>query len=301
MSTKIFSTALIAATLLFPIQALATDTDGPEVGTVSPLSAVYGMSQTYSVSATDSSGVASCTMVVSSIYEVPMNLNDANNLWEVEYTFSTGRSANSIRASCTDTVGNSTIGKGRVISVSDAPISNDDQSTSSEVDATNWSRDEVVAQSPVLIKTACPGTEDFSHPCRTVYFLDNAGKRHAFPNEKVYFTWYADYSNLHIVSSIAMSSFTLSSNVTYHPGTKMVKFPSVRTVYVVARYGMLSPVSSEETAVSLYGNDWNKKIDDVSEAFYSNYTYGDPVSSSVDFSVSVQTASVESINDNLRR
>ncbi|MBI4435146.1 hypothetical protein HY630_00595 [Candidatus Uhrbacteria bacterium] len=285
--------------------ALAADTTGPEVGTVSPLSAVYNVPQTYSVTATDSSGVESCTLVVSSIYETPMAYNEDTDQWEVEYTFDTERSANSIRARCEDTLGNETSGKSRIVSVAGAPMESTDGEgdvtpiETSEVDATDWSSAEVVAASPVLIKTVCPGGEDFTHPCRTVYFLDNEGYRHAFPNEKVYFTWYADYTDLHLVSSETMSSFSLGRNITYHPGTKLVKYQTVRTVYAVERYSVLRPIASEATAIDLYGENWNQQIDDISEAFYANYSYGEIIDEESDFYVAAQTASVDSINDNL--
>lgn len=273
--------------------AIAADTTGPTISAVSPLSATYGIPQTFSVTATDASGVESCTLIISSIYETPMSYNDATYAWQATYTFTTERSANSIRAQCDDALGNSTMGKSRIVSVSDAPIE------TSEVDATQWNREDVISASPVLIKTACPGSEDDSHPCRTVYFLDNDGKRHAFPNEKVYFTWYADYSNLHLVSGSTMSSFTLGKNVVYHPGTKMVKYPTVPTVYAVERFSVLLPIASEQAANDLYGDNWNQHIDDVSESFYGDYTYGETLSTSDDFDVAQQMASVESINDNL--
>ncbi len=284
--------------------ASAADSTGPTVGTVSPLSAIYGIAQTYSVTAGDTSGVASCSLLVSSVYETAMTYSEGLDRWETSYTFTTERSANSIRAVCEDALGNVTTGKSRIISVSGSPIQSADGAgdttpQTSEVDATGWSRDEVIAVSPVLIKTACPGGEDYTHPCRTVYFLDNDGQRHAFPNEKVYFTWYADYTDLHIVSASTMSSFTLGKNVTYHPGTKMVKFPSVRTVYAVERHGVLRAIGSEETARNLYGDSWNQLVDDISEAFFGNYSLGSSVSTSSDYNVSEQTASTESINDNL--
>ena len=79
----------------------------------------------------------------------------------------------------------------------------------------------------------------------------------------------------------------------------MVKFPTVRTVYAVERFGLLRPVMSEQIAIELYGANWNQQIDDVSESFYSDYQYGEPISNSSDFDVATQITSVESINDNL--
>jgi hypothetical protein len=292
MKQAIILLLILSSFIQTPI-AFASDTTGPTVGEVTPLSATYGVAQIFSVSANDPSGVESCTLVISSIYETKMSFDADTNLWNASYTFTTERSANSIRAKCSDSLGNLTTGKARIVTVSNAPRE------TSEVDATQWNRGDIIAASPVLIKTACPGTEDATHPCRTVYFLDDEGKRHAFTNEKVFFTWYSDYSNLHIISSSTMASFTLGKNIVYHPGIKMVKFPTVRTVYAVERFGLLRPVMSEQIAIELYGANWNQQIDDVSESFYSDYQYGEPISNSSDFDVATQITSVESINDNL--
>jgi len=295
--------------LIFAIVPVANasyhDTDGPTVSAVSPLSATYTVPSTFSATASDPSGVASCTLLVSSIYETPMTYNADLGRWEATYTFTTIRSANSIRAVCLDSLGNETKGPSKIIEVANAPIEaphsygDDGLPLPAEVDATAWSEAEVVAASPVLIKTVCPGGEDFTHPCRTVYFLDNTGKRHAFPNEKAYFTWYAAFENIHLITNAMMASFTLGGNVRYHPGMKMIKFPTVNKVYAVARYGVLRPIASEEVARGLYGDNWNQQIDDVSEAFYNNYIFGDELTHAIGFDVTAQRGSVSSINDNI--
>lgn len=295
-----FLSALFAFSLLLsPVAAVAiVDTAGPTISEVAPLTAVYTVPQLYSATASDASGVASCTLLVSSVYETPMTYNSLLSRWQVSYTFTTYRSANSIRMVCQDIYGNETKGPSRIISVSAAPSSDDDDAVS-EVDATDWTSAEIVAASPVLIKTACPGGEDFTHPCRTVYFLGNDGVRHAFPNEKAYFTWYVDWSNIHIITEPMMASYPLGINVTYHPGVKMVKFPSVNTVYAVARYGTLRAIASETVAAELYGANWNQMIHDVSEAFYTNYMFSShAIEAAVEFDVEAETNSVSSINDN---
>jgi hypothetical protein len=57
----------------------------------------------------------------------------------------------------------------------------------------------------------------------------------------------------------------------------MVKINTDPKVYAVERGGLLRWIQSGETAAALYGTAWNKKIDDVSDAFFINYTIGDPV------------------------
>ena len=242
--------------------------------------------------------VVSCSMLISSIDRGEMMYNSALDRWQFPWTFDDSRAANSLRARCTDTEGDVTTGPVIVAPVENIVIDPGDEEPD-EVDATEWDAEEIIATSPVLIKTPCPGGEDFTHPCRTVYFLDSLGHRHAFPNEKAYFTWYDDWSNIHVISEENMADFPLSGNVRYKPGVKMIKFPSLNTVYAVARFGVLRPIASETAASDLYGADWNQQIDDVSEAFYFNYIIGDELTHAIGFDKAAQEASVSSINNNL--
>jgi hypothetical protein len=57
----------------------------------------------------------------------------------------------------------------------------------------------------------------------------------------------------------------------------MVKIMSDPHVYAVARGGVLRWVTSEAVAARLFGSGWNKMIDDVSDAFFVNYTLGAPI------------------------
>lgn len=303
---SLFTAFAMALTLVPAVQA-QTDTEGPEIGVVDPLMATYTIPQDFTVSASDPSGVASCSLVVSSDFDnaEPMVLNSLTGLWEATWTFTTDRTANSIRARCTDTLGNVTNGPARVMNVSEVPIepldgdSGESGEGEAEVDATEFDRETIIEASPVLIKSQCPGGEDFTHPCRTVYFLDTEGVRHAFTNEKAFFTWYDNYDGLYVISEENMASYALGRNVRYHPGKKMVKFPSVNTVYVVGQQGALFPIASEDDARALYGDNWNQQIDDVSEVFVTNYTRGSTLHTAAELDVDTLRNSVVSINDNL--
>jgi hypothetical protein len=150
-----------------------------------------------------------------------------------------------------------------------------------------------------LIKLVCPDGAAADHPCKAVYYFGKDGKRHAFPNEKVYFTWYANFDSVQTISDGAMSEISLGNNVTYRPGVKMVKFTTVNDVYAVSKSGNLRWVRTEDVARNLYGDDWNKKIDDISDAFYSNYVFGASVSSTNDYSVSDALSSATTVDESL--
>jgi hypothetical protein len=129
-----------------------------------------------------------------------------------------------------------------------------------------------------------------------VYYYGSDGKRRPFPNEKAYFTWYTDFSEVQEVSGGTMANLPLAKPVTYRPGVRMVKFQTLNNVYAVARDGTLRWVASEALARSLYGENWNQKIDDVSDAFYTNYTFGSDITSASDYSPAGESEGTKKID-----
>lgn len=118
-----------------------------------------------------------------------------------------------------------------------------------------------------LVDDRNPKTQEDS----TVYYLGIDGRRHAFPNAPVYFSWYCDFIGIRTISSQDLAKIPLGRNATYRPGLRLVKFPSVPTVYLVQIGGVLKPIASEAVAYGLLGASWNKLVADVSEAFFGDY------------------------------
>lgn len=117
----------------------------------------------------------------------------------------------------------------------------------------------------------------------TVYYFAANGKRFVFPNEKTYFTWYRDFSTVKQIPDGQLSTIPLGGNVTYRPGRKMVKITTDPRVYVVDQGGFLRHVSSEQLAQTLYGISWKNNIDDVPDAFFTNYRQGTPIQTASDY------------------
>lgn len=111
----------------------------------------------------------------------------------------------------------------------------------------------------------------------SVYYLGANGKRYVFPNEATYFSWYKDFSGVVTVPQSEIETYPLAANVVIRPGTKLVKSPSISTVYAVEPSGVLRSIVSEANAIALWGADWNKKVVDVIDAFFTNYTVGTPL------------------------
>jgi hypothetical protein len=111
-----------------------------------------------------------------------------------------------------------------------------------------------------------------------VYVCGADGKRHAFPNQRIYDSWFAgDFAGVVEVSDSSLASIQLGKNATYRPGMRMVKITTDPKVYAVADGNVLRWVPSEEAAVALYGANWNTKIDDLPDAFFTDYTIGEQI------------------------
>jgi hypothetical protein len=110
-----------------------------------------------------------------------------------------------------------------------------------------------------------------------VYYCGANSKRYVFPNDRAYFTWYQDFSDVLTISDEAMAAIPLGGNVTYRPGVKMIKIQSDPSVYAVDTGGVLRWVKTQELAEALYGQNWAKQVEDVSDAFFFNYTIGEPI------------------------
>lgn len=114
-----------------------------------------------------------------------------------------------------------------------------------------------------------------------VYILGADGKRHAFPTESVFTSWGLSFDDVVTVDATAMAAWTLGRNVTVRAGTYLVKVQTNPKVFAVEPGGVLRWVASEAIALQLYGIDWAERVIDVSDAFWSNYTVGESIDSSV--------------------
>lgn len=105
----------------------------------------------------------------------------------------------------------------------------------------------------------------------TVYYYGFDGKRHAFPNEPIYFSWYTNFDGIKIVTPSELASLTLGRNIVVRPGTNLIKLQSDPKVYAVEPYGVLRHIQSESDAIKLYGAEWAKRVIDLNVAFFPDY------------------------------
>lgn len=112
---------------------------------------------------------------------------------------------------------------------------------------------------------------------KAVYYLGEDSKRYIFPNQATYMTWYSDFSGVQTISQSEIEGMTIGGNVTFRPGTKLIKFPTVAKVYAVEPGGVLRHVTSEAIATSLYGAEWYNEVGEVPEENFIAYTEGSDI------------------------
>jgi len=129
-----------------------------------------------------------------------------------------------------------------------------------------------------------------------VYYYALDGKRYVFPNERVFFTWYSDFSSVQTISPGELASITVGGNVTYRPGTRLVKIDTDPKVYVVSRGGILHHVTSEYIAMALFGPNWPKLVDDIPDAFFTNYMIGSAIMAASGYDRSAELSAITTIS-----
>ncbi len=119
----------------------------------------------------------------------------------------------------------------------------------------------------------------------SVYYKAVDGKRYVFPNEKIYYSWYADFSGVVTLSDEELANIPMGGNVFYKPNSRLVKITTDPKVYWVDKFGVLRHILSEKAAQDLFGSDWISQIDDLPDVFFANYTIGAPIDS--DFTIEI--------------
>ena len=117
-----------------------------------------------------------------------------------------------------------------------------------------------------------------------VYFLGSDSKRYLFPNEKIFFSWYKDFSSVQILTDDELKTAPVGGVVTYKPGARLVKIPSDPKVYAVTGDGELRWVQNEDVAKAIFGDNWAKQVDDVSGTLFADYQLGAVIASAADYS-----------------
>lgn len=132
----------------------------------------------------------------------------------------------------------------------------------------------------------------------TLYYIGIDGNRYIFPNEKTYKSWFVDFSDVEEVSDEELSEYPLVGNIRYRPGVLLIKIQTDPKVYAVSKNGVLRWVRNERLAKKLYGDFWSQLVEDISAAFFTNYSVGEDIDEDGDFDPDQEVAESETIDEN---
>lgn len=150
-----------------------------------------------------------------------------------------------------------------------------------------------------LIKLRCGSYAPVEDPCHAVYYRDTLGTRHAFPNGRVFLSWFNSFDQVTELDAASLQLSSLGRMVHYRPGSVMIKFPSVPRVYEIDRYGALRWILNEQTAAKLHGSAWSMNVVDESEANYSQYRFGSDLNYSTTYNPNDEQAAASSIEQSV--
>lgn len=118
----------------------------------------------------------------------------------------------------------------------------------------------------------------------SIYYVAPTMHRYVFPNQATFQTWYpVPAMNVKSIDRESLEAIPLSSNVTYRPGMRIIKFATDPEYYVVSKGGILHAASTS-ILKKLYGSDWTKRVDALEEYYRADYTIGTSITSSSDYS-----------------
>ena len=157
----------------------------------------------------------------------------------------------------------------------------------------------VLPSVPVSAATFSTNTAIKGESNSAVYWYATDGKRYVFPTEGTYYSWFPDFNNVRTISDSELASITIGGNVTYRPGSKMIKITTDPRTYAVSKGGYLRLITSESMAISLYGSNWAKQVHDLPDAFFVNYKMGNTIYSMSDFNVSSEYNGVTNPSDTI--
>lgn len=112
-----------------------------------------------------------------------------------------------------------------------------------------------------------------------IYYYGHDKKRHVFPTESVYYSWYGveDFARVKTVAPVVLGQMELGEPVKFRPGVRLVKEKSSPDVYAVGFNGTLHRLTTPEIAKELYGDKWTQRVSDIGASYFSEYAIGKDV------------------------
>lgn len=143
-----------------------------------------------------------------------------------------------------------------------------------------------------------------------IYFIGRDNRRHVFPNEHVYYSWFNAFFGIKLVSAQTLASVPQGATVRVRPGMKLVQFVTFRPggrgliasdprVFALERGGALRWIRTAQVAAALYGSAWEREIVPLPETDFAQYRQGIDLIIPDSYNRALVLGSVPTINEDL--
>lgn len=136
----------------------------------------------------------------------------------------------------------------------------------------------------------------FQGPSSGIYYFGHDLKRHAFPDEDVFKSWFPTSTHILSVATYQLSAIPLGENVTLRPGT-LVRIIGEILLYVIDVGRKLRVIIPQPLADVLYGPLWELAVIPLNPAALGGYLPGYPLASEYDPLVTLIHATSTSLAD----
>lgn len=136
----------------------------------------------------------------------------------------------------------------------------------------------------------------------SLYWYSADGRRYVFPNSRTYETWFPRdgvQPKIYRIPTEELARIPIAGNVTYKPGIRMIKAKEDPKIYAVSLGGVIRHIENTAVIEEIYGKDWLSKLDTVPDAFFVNYSLGDSIKSSSDYSPIRESESAKTVEDTI--
>jgi hypothetical protein len=134
-----------------------------------------------------------------------------------------------------------------------------------------------------------------------VYYYGSDGKRHLFPTQSTYASWFGtDFSQVKVMTEAEVGAIPLGGNVFIRPGSRLIKEegPDPK-VYAVSKGGVRRHASTEAVASALFGAEWSKGVVAIPTGFFSGYSDGSIIAAAADYDKAAALASAPDIGTDM--
>ena len=147
-----------------------------------------------------------------------------------------------------------------------------------------------------------PGTLIRGASSPMVYYYSSNGKRYVFTGKDVLASWYNSTQdmltgtssmcqNVRQLADSDLATITIGGNVDIRPGTYIIKVASDPSLYVVSRGRTIHKLASSSLAELIFPETSTQRLRVVSDAFFTGYMIGSPLTSTADYNPTVEYGS----------